>query len=407
MKHPLRWALLLATSLLGACGGGGSGSGSSDNFSAGGNNVVAVSVGPGPSTAQQDTMNIPTVTVKVCKPGTSTCVSVDHVLVDTGSSGLRLMASVVSSLGLATMSDPANSANTIGECLPFADGYSWGAVSTADITIGSESASGLPIHVIDDSSSYSPTVPSDCTSHGTALNSVSSFDANGVLGVGTYNKDCDSYCTAYSDNGYYYSCTSSTCTGTTLALVDQVANPVASFATDNNGVILQMASIPAAGAKTATGYLVFGIGTQSNNALGSAKVLTANDQGEFTTTFNGATLTSSFIDSGSNAYFFPDSSLTVCSDNTDFYCPSTTQSLTATNQGMNGTTSTVSFQVANADSMSNNYYALSSIAGVASSIEDLGSSYFDWGLPFFYGRTVFTAIEGKSAGGTTGPYFAY
>jgi hypothetical protein len=32
---------------------------------------------------------------------------------------------------------------------------------------------------------------------------------------------------------------------------------------------------------------------------------------------------------------------------------------------------------------------------------------FDFGLPFFYGRSVFTAIQGRSAGGFTGPYFAY
>ena len=33
--------------------------------------------------------------------------------------------------------------------------------------------------------------------------------------------------------------------------------------------------------------------------------------------------------------------------------------------------------------------------------------YFDWGLSFFYGRTVFTAITGASTPGGPGPYFAY
>jgi hypothetical protein len=32
---------------------------------------------------------------------------------------------------------------------------------------------------------------------------------------------------------------------------------------------------------------------------------------------------------------------------------------------------------------------------------------FDFGLPFFYGRSVYTAIEGRTAGSTTGPYFAF
>ena len=33
---------------------------------------------------------------------------------------------------------------------------------------------------------------------------------------------------------------------------------------------------------------------------------------------------------------------------------------------------------------------------------------FDWGLPFFYGRRVYTAIEGTSQpGGLAGPYVAF
>ena len=32
---------------------------------------------------------------------------------------------------------------------------------------------------------------------------------------------------------------------------------------------------------------------------------------------------------------------------------------------------------------------------------------FDWGLPFFYGRAVFTAIEGQSTPGGAGPYWAF
>ena len=32
---------------------------------------------------------------------------------------------------------------------------------------------------------------------------------------------------------------------------------------------------------------------------------------------------------------------------------------------------------------------------------------FDWGLPFFYGRSVYTAIAGHTAGSAIGPYFAY
>ena len=44
------------------------------------------------------------------------------------------------------------------------------------------------------------------------------------------------------------------------------------FTGDNNGVILELAAVNSTAA-TVSGSLIFGIGTQSNNALGSAAVL--------------------------------------------------------------------------------------------------------------------------------------
>jgi hypothetical protein len=35
------------------------------------------------------------------------------------------------------------------------------------------------------------------------------------------------------------------------------------------------------------------------------------------------------------------------------------------------------------------------------------SNYFDWGLPFFYGRRVFVAIEGNTVAGKAAPFWAY
>jgi hypothetical protein len=32
---------------------------------------------------------------------------------------------------------------------------------------------------------------------------------------------------------------------------------------------------------------------------------------------------------------------------------------------------------------------------------------FDWGLPFFFGRKVYTAIDGQNTPGGVGPYWAY
>ena len=185
---------------------------------------------------------------------------------------------------------------------------------------------------------------------------------------------------------------------------------MALFASDNNGVILQLPGVPVSGATSASGYLVFGIGTRSNNGLGSATVIGADPStGEFITSYDGRNLSGSFIDSGSNGLFFVDAAIVNCSSSVgdQFYCPSSTLQLAATDQGTNGNTSPVSFQIANLGSLSQTTFARDDVGGNGSSIAGLGTGYFDWGLPFFYGRTVFVAIEGRAAGSATGPYFAF
>src|SRR5262249_47130146 len=102
--------------------------------------------------------------------------------------------------------------------------------------------------------------------------------------------------------------------------------------------------------------------------------------------------------------------ITICSGFTNasqFYCPATTLSLSASNQGQNGNTTPVNFQIANLTQISNANFARNDVGGPATSITGIGTNYFDFGLPFFYGRTVFTAIDGAPADGTTGPYVAY
>ncbi len=115
------------------------------------------------------------------------------------------------------------------------------------------------------------------------------------------------------------------------ALAQQVQNPVASFTTDNHGVIVEL---PSASNPTASlsGSLVFGIGTESNNAVTNATVFPINSNIEFNTGFNGQTYPA-FVESGSNAYFFLDSgttSLPECPDTSSFYCPNSNTNLSAT-----------------------------------------------------------------------------
>lgn len=91
------------------------------------------------------------------------------------------------------------------------------------------------------------------------------------------------------------------------------------------------------------------------------------------------------------------------------YCPTATENLSATNQGANGATGTVSFVVGNADTLltaNPNDAAINGLAGPTSSTPSFLYD-FDWGLPFFFGRKVFTVIEGANTPAGAGPYVAY
>jgi hypothetical protein len=280
-------------------------------------------------------------------------------------------------LTLTLPQQAASDGDPVVECTQFVDGYIWGPVQTADLEIAGESAHSVPVQVVGDPSFA--VVPSGCTSTGGANESnQSGLGANGILGVGPFSQDCGAACTEGSGStpqpGSYYDCSSTSgCSAMFESLSAQVQNPVSLFPVDNNGVILEFPSVTGAAA-SANGFLVFGIGTQSNNPIGVALVLTINTSGnyagDFTTNYNGGSLPASFIDSGSNALFFDNSSIADCSDlSNHFYCPATPlANQSATQMGANGTNAVVGFAIDNADVLFSNSSdaAFNGLAGPAS-----------------------------------------
>jgi uncharacterized protein DUF3443 len=404
MTSALRLGLSsLACLLAASCGGGGdtlSGGGSGGGPTPSGTNVVSVAVTGGPN---GNSINVLYTTVTVCVPGTTTCQTIDNIQVDTGSYGLRLLAPIVTlSLPVTTLSN----GSAIAECTSFVDGYSWGPVALVDVKISGESASSVPVQLIGDS--RYPQIPTDCSSSApTEEDTVATFGANGILGIGPFALDCGDVCASgIPQTPVYYACTTSiNCAASTVPTANQVPNPVTLFATDNNGTILSLSSVASSGAATVTGSLIFGIDTESNNASsGLQYVVPIAASGYMTTVFAGAPLAESFIDSGSNAYFFNDSSLTQseCSQSgfSGFYCPSGAVSLSAQIQG--NSTASISFTVSNAEQISSSDFAFPALGGTNPS-----SDSFDWGLPFFFGRSVANAIEGYGTSAGSGPYIAF
>lgn len=394
--------LFLVLAVVTGCGGGGSdgGSGSPSGDGGGstptGTNVLSLTVN-GSLCSSNSYLNKPCVSVTVCAPGTSTCQTINDILLDTGDTGLRLFKQVLT----VSLTEETDGSGSIAECIQYADGSSnWGPVEMASIILGSESVVQMPIQVIDATFSTAPTA---CQN---ANKTPADTGFNGSMGVGVFAQDCGPACANSANNGIYYSCGGSSCSGTAVTLANQIQNPVALLPQDNNGVIVQLPSVPAGGSTSVTGNLVLGIGTQSNNVPSGVKTYDIDPVGNFVTKFNGITYNSSFIDSGSNGLFFTAPSASTLPDcpspDSGWFCPTSTTSLSATNIGASGSPSgVVSFQIGNFITLLNspNYV-----------FADIGGSLpggFDWGLPFYFGRKVYVGIEGKQSTLGTGPYWAY
>ena len=371
--------------------------------------------------------NLILVSVTVCSSTNVTnCVTIPNIQVDTGSVGLRVLDSAVVGLNLMPVVNTGNS--PVGECAQFADGASWGAVRYANVTVGGlTTTSAIPIQVIDDGASTADVTdqantpePMACTNEGTTENTAATLGANGIIGIGYFLQDCGTYCASTLNNTFYYGCVASSCTNTELAPNLQVSNPTSSFPSGyNNGNVIELPAVADGGAAVANGYLIFGIGASAaggvNIPLPAGMPLGVDGDGDVTVAFNGANYATSFIDSGSSVYFFTDSAIPVCPSSSEapgFDCPTTefTGSITITGNQTNLGTVTDSFQVGNAvdlfdSTTSANAFAFDNLGAPNTSIS-VGSGAFDVGEPFFYGKSIFTVIEGQTAGGYTGPLAA-
>ncbi len=393
--------LAAIASLVGCAGCDGSFVSTGNTVATPGDNVAELSVDQGlPGIGY---INGLFATVTLCVPGNAAdCQTIDHILVDTGSTGLRVLGSVLT-LALPAWTD--DSGQSIAQCCQFISGSVWGTLRHADFRIAGEHASDLAIQVIDEST-YP--MPAGCT--GTDINTANMLGAKGILGISSFLNDCGAACAAalgkYSRNPeLYYVCAeppSGGCQPAAVPVSKQVSNPVAFFGQDSNGTIIELPAIPAEGSPSVTGALVFGIGTRENNGLGKAQVIRLDDAGEFLTRYptNGKSQLS-FIDSGSNAIFFENTAIpgiAACYDSqvpalSMFYCPGSPLNLSADIFDTFGRVSiSVNFVAANTVDLLGNSrnVAFNDLVGQS------GGPYFDWGLSFHFGRNVFTSIEGRT-----------
>ena len=377
-------------------------------------------VDAGPAPQSFFTVNEAFTSVTVCVPGTSNCQTIDHVLVDTGSSGLRLLSSAGGGeLGLALPQANDSSGNPLYECLVFLDGYIWGSVSTADITVAGEKASAVPVHVVIPSST-SPAPPQSCTSqnppggNGNEGNSLQALAPTASSGLELFQQDCGLACTpGFQLQPVYYDCPTSGCNETSVSLAQQVPNPVIMFATDNNGVLIQLPSVADGGSANVQGSMIFRHRHAIQQRIRKRHRLRRTQQWDQRREISPPSLAEQAILPASltavrTGCSFSTVACRVClrraAISHAWYCPTTSPDNLSGNQPGQRTASqwlrwTINFSIENADTLFRNNNgsntAFSTLGGSECSAGESNCA-FDWGLSFFFGRNVFTAIENLS-----------
>jgi hypothetical protein len=401
-------------------------------FAQGAPNVVPIVMGAPPHAKPGMGLNHLLVSVTVCPPGQSTdCPTVDDVMIDTGSVGLRLQASALPA-GFADKLPVVRTSygHQVAECLNFSSSQAWGGLHVADVSIGGSPlwASGLKIQVVGDIDRP----VNACNQVGAAPTS------NGTLGVGVRSSDCTGNCDHASpplfykkEHGVWSPYTGSV--PNDLRLPNPILRlPPYRGVRFNNGFIIDLPSTPEH-APVLNGTLTFGIDTVTNNRGTFANLVKLDDQGHFTTVYGSVTpptageiYAKSYFDTGTDQYEFNCSagSLQPCPAGSR-YGLSTQQSQTAVLYGassvdaagnplQHASGASVAFKIGKRDVTFDQ--ALGTGVGVDAGLgvaDDVAfaskppvpprSGSFVWGAPFFIGKRVSVLIADQSARATADP----
>jgi hypothetical protein len=289
------------------------------------------------------TANVAFTNIKICAPGNKTnCQVIDHVIVDTGSTRLRIASSVFNSnpsLLHAMPYVPTSPGQILTNCATFGTGLTYGPVQTADVYIADKFVQNIPLQV------YGQNLPQ--------CGSPQSPPGNGLLGVALVG-----------GAGGYFSCNTDGKTGCQPDVSPSIVipNPVSKFQNDNNGVTIALSQIPPSGStKPVLGLLIFGVGTQADNTPpeGTIPLLADPIFGGINLSLNGNN-SPALIDSGTSTLLV-NLSLPNCSFTFPGYCPSTPQctfagycpssdiDISLLLSGFNATTIEVGYTITDAD----------------------------------------------------------
>lgn len=286
----------------------------------GANNIIPLCVG---ADRVSVSANIPQISLTICVPGTSTCQTIDHILVDTGSTGLFLFSKQTQGvLDLAATPLPQakdSNGNLLYDCMAYGGNSNAGGTYIADVYLnGSHYATQQTIGVFGTVENQASQL---CSFNKNANQTINDYvlsnpqtqqvglGFNGILGVGALKPSIDDSSTL-SCNSQFQCTPFNWYNGTNL---HGYSNILAQLNNDSNGFGL---SIPSPSINVNGGFngqalqgqLILGINTQTDNQVSVAqKIMTLIQPSSLTVIPSGflnASLEQStaqvLVDSGTN-----------------------------------------------------------------------------------------------------------
>ncbi len=390
----------------------------------------------GPINAAQDVIYT---TVTICPPGlappSGSCQTIDHIQVDTGSVGLRILASAMNSSVLQTLPTVSLNGQPINDCYAYADGWTWGVLRTADVYVGGydattkvsqgDRAPGISVDIIGDPASgpISTAAQSTCSGGSPSENSVETFGANGILGV----------MPAQYENGLYYTCTASGgCPVVTIPQSQEANNPVYSLASmDDNGIVVALPGLetltPPGPQKYVIGTLTFGVTTGGVNGAthffatdlsSGIPAVQSEIQSESPPQASSAASqpVNAIFDTGTSFLSIYGTGMPYTQDSYQWLIPPSPVTVNLLLQGpipnagrntsgplvqqYQDMVSVTSEQTLSTQYPYPTYWAFDDLAADSSTPQDI------WGAPFFFGKTMYVVYQGSFPQGNP-PFYAY
>ncbi len=336
------------------------------------------------------------VSVTLCVPGTRQCTTIDDVMVDTGSTGLRIEAAALpASFHLPPFLGIEGA--PIAECLRFVHAAAWGPLVRADLHLGGLVAPNIAMQVIADGPSAQPPA---CPS------SQVQATSNGTLGVAPRLTDCPGSCKQVASAPGVFAMKQGAWVPLSGAVPvnDRVPNPVTRLPGHDNGVVIDLPAPRGGGEAAVTGALTLGVGT-GPDGLADARIVPLDTRGYFTTLYGDQAYPESYLDSGTMTDIVPDDRLPRCERASWAFCVRPRRTLAATIVGSDGARTPAPFAIGDYDAAREHNDGAADDLAVAG---DPGTKTFVWGAPFFLGRRIVIVIEGKGVPGRpdVGPFFA-